>query len=480
MHEHVLRPFALALFADVRRWCLEPGRLAGDGQWQTLGAMFKDDKAWLALPSPPGDEHIAPAPATFSLQAVQAGIARSFPDGVTHGALVLLRVTDAQRARCWLANTSFSDGACSAVSGAIYKTVALTYGGLAQLGAPAAWRKTLPQEFVAGMAARASLLGDLHGNHPDHWTRPPRNWPPQLAGTSSHRGPPPRDPAGIAIVLPLRVGLSAEEVAHTGPDLAAVLREAIAALHDDENNGLEVLSVEAMRHHPQLPGDAMGRDHFGYVDGLSQPSLDARQAPSRYWHDRVEPGELLLGYGNNRGDEAGVRDTLRANGSFLVVRKLRQHTERFEHRLKLAIKNILPDGDKAAREALREILMAKLMGRHTNGKPLTGKPGLDDNDFNFRDDRRGAHCPLQSHIRRSNPREPVPPLMTPPPRIARRGMSYGPRRGEGRSCGGGCPDSWGARSGRSRSGATFPGCSSVSLPLAPCRRRRSARRGRAA
>jgi len=432
MQEHVLRRFAQDLFADVRRWCLAPGRLANDAQWQTLSAMFTDDKAWLALPSPPGAETHGNPGAKFTFNAVQAGIARGFPDGVTHGALLLLRVSDAQRARQWLATETFSDGDCTLPMGGIYRTVALTYGGLKQLGAPSAWLQGLPQEFVAGMAARASLLGDLHCNHPDHWTRPPRNWPPQLAEVSAHRGPPPIEPACVDIVLQLRVALGDEEAARTGPDLAMVLQQHIAALHDAPDNGLEVLSVQPMRHHPRLRGEALGRDHFGYVDGLSQPSLEARQGAARHWQDKVEPGEILLGHANNRGDGPSGGDGMLDNGSFLVVRKLRQHTALFEQRLKLAIRQCLPQGDQAARRQLRELLMAKLMGRHTDGKPLTGQAGLHDNDFDFRDDAAGAQCPLQSHIRRSNPREPVPPLMTPPPRIARRGMSYGPRSGEGR------------------------------------------------
>ncbi len=433
MQEHVLRRFAQDLFADLRHWCLAPERLADDPHWQTLSAVFKDDQAWLTRDTPP---HAEPAPSRqpqFSFAALQAGIARAYPGDVSHGALVLIRVADAALARCWLSNMHFSDGACELAPRTVYKTVALTYSGLTQLGAPLAWRRTLPQEFIAGMAARASVLGDMHGNHPDHWTQPPRNWPAPLATSDGHRGPPPVDTSCIDIVLQLRVALPDDEAARTGQHLAAVLADEITALHDAPDNGIEVLSVQAMRHHPRRPGETLGRDHFGYVDGLSQPSLDAQPAAARYWHDKVEAGELLLGHANNRGDSVGSSDALLENGSFLVVRKLRQHTELFEQRVQLAVEQWLPEGDQAARAALRELLMAKLMGRRPNGKPLTDKPGLHDNDFDYQTDSDGAQCPLQSHIRRSNPREAVPPLMTPPPRIARRGMSYGPRpaMGEG-------------------------------------------------
>lgn len=424
--EHVLRRFAQDLFADVRRWCINPGQLGDEPAWRVLRQMFEADMAWLALAPPPAEHDQRHAP-RFSFEAVQAGIARPFPADVTHGALVLLRVTDAALARRWLANEKFSDGTQALGVGAVYQTIAVTYDGMQRLGAPRAWCKTLPREFIDGMEARAGVLGDVHANHPDHWRRPPRNWPLTMQGGAEQRGAPPLDINAIDLVLQMRVALDDAEAARTAHRLAAVLEARIAALAAAPDTGVEVLSVEPMRHHARLPGETLGRDHFGYVDGLSQPSLEERQAPSEHWRDKVEPGEILLGYANNRGDEPHAGDALLDNGSFLVVRKLRQHTELFEERLKLAIKQILPKGDKAARARLHELLMAKLMGRHANGKPLTTQAGLNDNDFTYRDDRDGAQCPLQSHVRRANPREPVPPLMTPPPRIARRGMSYGPR-----------------------------------------------------
>lgn len=434
--EHVLRRFAQDLFADVRDWCLTPEAFT-PAPWQVLQKMFGSDIAWLTLDAPPGADAGADAaartPADFSLKAVQAGIAAPFPADVTHGALLLLRVTDPALARRWLSHEKFSDGAEVLAPGGVYRTVALTWDGLARLGAPAPWRAALPQEFHAGMAARASVLGDVRGNHPDHWQRPPRNWPPAFGADSTHRGPPPVELSCVDIVLQLRVGLSAEDVARTAAGLAAVLESHITALHLDTSNGVEVLSVQAMRHHPRENNEDLGRDHFGYVDGLSQPSVEAKAARHRHWSDKVEPGELFLGHPNNRGDLAGACDALLDNGSFLVVRKLQQNTEAFANRLTDAIAKLRPRAGAAAQAQLKDLLMAKLMGRHPDGRPLSKHVGHNANDFNFDKDRHGEQCPLQSHIRRSNPREAVPPLMTPPPRIARRGMSYGPRpkRNEG-------------------------------------------------
>ena len=103
------------------------------------------------------------------------------------------------------------------------------------------------------------------------------------------------------------------------------------------------------------------------------------------------------------------------NGSFLVVRKLEQHVDVLNE----MTATIGVDG------------LAKLMGRTLDGRPLTplttpvtavGRAALRSipNDFTYEHDK-GEGCPLHAHIRRANPRtESVP-------RIARRGMAYGPR-----------------------------------------------------
>jgi hypothetical protein len=76
---------------------------------------------------------------------------------------------------------------------------------------------------------------------------------------------------------------------------------------------------------------------------------------------------------------------------------------------------------------LRDDIKAKIMGRRTDGTPLVKAPGMNNNDFDFRSDGNGLQCPHRSHIRRANPRGPLP--LPPPPRIVRRGMSFGPPAG---------------------------------------------------
>lgn len=48
-------------------------------------------------------------------------------------------------------------------------TVAFTWNGLRALGVDEAPLATFPEEFKQGMAARASVLGDIGKDHPENW-----------------------------------------------------------------------------------------------------------------------------------------------------------------------------------------------------------------------------------------------------------------------------------------------------------------------
>ena len=78
----------------------------------------------------------------------------------------------------------------------------------------------------------------------------------------------------------------------------------------------------------------------------------------------------------------------------------------------------------------RDELKAKMMGRWPGGNAKAGEPLADaadphSNNFHFDNDPRGALCPFHAHIRRANPRNTDPAKGSRPPRIVRRGMSYG-------------------------------------------------------
>ena len=337
---------------------------------------------------------------------VQGGILASYPD-ITWGSLILLRITDAALAARALAAWPVTSAADPA--GAIYRNLSLTFAGLRALGVPANALAKLPQEFVDGMAARAGVLGDVRVNHPDNWRLPARYWPDGEPLPAD--GLPPVDLATVCVVIQLRGAVAGDWKIELAPLLS---------------QGLEVLAIQPMLRYPAAAASTNSREHFGFIDGFSQPGVGPATTPPLTWDDAVPAGEILLGYANQRGDGRvpGAADPLFDNGSFLVVRKLSQDVAALDQ----AVTRIAGAGAK-------KDVLSQLMGRDPDGAPrIKIQPAAaTPNSFDFSADPLGELCPIQSHIRRANPRLPaVPPSQpdaapNPMPRIMRRGMSYGPR-----------------------------------------------------
>ncbi len=380
-----------------------------------VNQRFRDPIAWFRqrpAPASRGNGGYAALPAA-ALHELQGGIVEPYAD-VSRGCLALLRITEASAARAFLDSldvTYADDGS----GGAFTLNVALTLSGLRRLGMSQEDLATLPKAFREGMAARAGLLGDVRANHPLNWRLPPRNWP---------RGGP---PAGVGERVPLSsvdIVVQLRTAAEAAPDWLDddddPLTQRLLAI--DAMAGVQLLSVEVMARQRDAQGRA--RDHFGFVDGISQP-VAGGAGGGAHWDDRVNAGECVLGYPNDRNDPPVAADSLLANGTFLVVRKLRQHVERL-HRVVDAQQAALTQAGLSSRQAIE-----KMMGRSYDGEPLSAHgaayaPG--ENDFDYADDPAGSGCPLQAHIRLANPRDPavhVNPGKPRVPRILRRGMSYG-------------------------------------------------------
>lgn len=368
---------------------------------------FKVQLDWFEQPMQTPVRAAQHSPASLP-EDIQGGILTSYKD-VTHGCLVLLRVVDSAKARVFLGGLKITTEA-SAVSGGIYANVAFTCQGLRQLGVSGIEIEKFPKEFREGMEARADLLGDVRSNHPRNWALPERNWPhDNAAGKIATRV----QLSGVDIVVQLRISSNwpdHELVNNPNHPLYAAV-EGLA-----QQDGVQVLSVQAMRRYmdPILP---YPREHFGFVDGISQPELgiDPRQST---WSNIVPEGELLLGYANASCDVPAYNPLLE-NGTFLIVRKLRQDAPALNAFLK-ANRALLSPND----------LKAKMMGRTVNGEALANAGNPPDSYFNYDNDPLGIQCPFQAHIRRVNPRTPrkVGKFDQPTvPRIMRRGMSYGPR-----------------------------------------------------
>ena len=360
------------------------------GLKQLMDTLFREEIAWFTTPQP------VPEPVErlrFDKARLQAGIVDAY-ENITHGSVVLLRVENNRGADAagFLSKFNVSRPAVPSPDG-IARNVAFTYGGLKALGIATNKLDAFPQEFFEGMEKRASLLGDLRWNHPDNWTRPLRNWPPSEV--------PPIDRVDLTTVHVV-VQLRLVDPAYENADLHPRLTSAIDALQ--ANTGLTVLSVQPTRSE-RLNANTT-REHFGFVDGLSQPIPCEYRPVQVRAPDEVPLGELLLGYRNDRDDGPypGKPDDFFDDGSFLVMRKLEQNVG--------LLKEKVPD----------DADLESLMGRKKDGTPpVPAQP--ESNNFNFVGDPNGLQCPFHSHVRRTNPRDGRRYT----PRLFRRGMSYGSR-----------------------------------------------------
>jgi Dyp-type peroxidase family len=141
-------------------------------------------------------------------------------------------------------------------------------------------------------------------------------------------------------------------------------------------------------------------EHFGYVDGRSQPLLlvedndaEARDAGIAEWDPQ---GSLDVALIRDPGTADGI-----SFGSYFIFRKLEQDVHGFKRR-----EQLLADALGFTGEA-RELAGALVVGRFEDGTPVTmsdeAKKKNPPNDFNYNADP-GARCPFHAHIRKANPR----------------------------------------------------------------------------
>jgi Dyp-type peroxidase family len=191
------------------------------------------------------------------------------------------------------------------------------------------------------------------------------------------------------------------------------------------------------------PGAEYGHEHFGFLDGISQPGIRGLTRPSKPIYqpnqrlpgqDLIRPGEFVFGYpGQHRDDpyQEGPVPEIAApwmrNGSYMVFRRLEQKVPEFRRFVR----------EQAARFGMdRELLAARMVGRWRSGAPLELAPlrdnpglGADDNrnnDFEFGDDRFQRKCPYAAHIRKVYPRDDVTQAEAQRHRIIRAGIPFGP------------------------------------------------------
>ena len=148
-----------------------------------------------------------------------------------------------------------------------------------------------------------------------------------------------------------------------------------------------------------------GLEHFGYVDGRSQPLMLLEDIESESRDEgiaRWDPTSAL--------SKALVADPLAADaaglsfGSFFIFRKLEQRVRAFKTR-----EQDLADALKLKGADDRELAGALVVGRFEDGTPVTMSDKAKalkapPNDFNYDADAAGSRCPFHAHIRKTNPR----------------------------------------------------------------------------
>ncbi len=295
--------------------------------------------------------------------------------------------------------------------------------------------------FVEGLASRSGKLGDplnQHAEgHPSRWV---------VGGTNN-----PNLHAVVIIASDDRGDLD-DEVEKLVNDKATNDRLAI--------QGANVIFRQFGANLPVDPDPnktLSGHEHFGFLDGVSQPGLRGRLSdnpndvltPRQNPNDRGQgkpgqdllwPGEFVFGY---PGQDAEADDIAEPgpltvagphwarNGSFLVFRRLRQDVFAFHSFLKAeaGILGITPAQ-----------FGSKLVGRWRSGAPVLRTPNQDDfdlagddcanNNFEFGEetdpvpspgfpnpfdceddefprspgDKNGLRCPFAGHIRKAYPR----------------------------------------------------------------------------
>jgi len=172
-----------------------------------------------------------------------------------------------------------------------------------------------------------------------------------------------------------------------------------------------------------------GIEHFGYVDGRSQPLALQEDVDGEKngkggisdWDPSIHLRQLLVPCPGGKHDVSF--------GSYFVFRKLEQNVRGFKTREEQLSRQLEETYGLAANSV---DVGASVVGRFENGMPVTMSPVEGtipaegpSNNFNFADDAAGRKCPFAGHIRKSNPRTDTADSKT--HLMARRGIPYGTR-----------------------------------------------------
>lgn len=188
------------------------------------------------------------------------------------------------------------------------------------------------------------------------------------------------------------VVVAAHEIEEESKILAATIKSLI------ETRGGTVIHIQGGSVLRNAAGE--GIEHFGYVDGRSQPlflqeDIDSERSAggTSRWDPAFPLGSVLV-------KDPGTTDAV-SFGSYLVFRKLEQRVRDFKYREQAIADKLGLVGDD------RELAGALIVGRFEDGTPVTlsnvPRRLRPPNDFNYSGDP-GSRCPFHAHIRKVNAR----------------------------------------------------------------------------
>lgn len=373
--------------------------------------------------------------------------------------------------------------------------IGFTFMGMYTLRLPTRTLQGMPEAFIDGMKARAFMLGDRDPNKTEddagNWCA---KWDPIW---QNNRVPGSGGKDDVHIWISMNAQLAElgtdtpvpelEEQTEWLRQLCADLDQKVRILTTNGQNGTEeyqaASAVFAEMGDKKIPTP---KEHFGITDGIGDPVFEGQYPPEKEavavigrgkWmneKDGWQPlatGEFILGHPDESQElpPTAMPPNFMHNGTFMVYRKLHENVTTFAEVMAEETKTFAATMGVPEDEA-RETLLAKMVGRWSDGVPLAKVPtyedwiafrkekGFDDpdplkvlaamraylgssepSDFRYGDDMGGFKCPNGAHLRRMNTRDYLDPLNAPAGanpnatsqlnkrrRILRRGLPYGP------------------------------------------------------
>lgn len=340
--------------------------------------------------------------------------------------------------------------------------LAFSWEGLRRLDLPVRTLAEMPAEFIHGMENRALILGDPVKD--DSKLCEPKDWEEPWVEKKVH----------ILVCLNAQIdgatGAAVPELQQETDFLLTLCKQyKLVVLSGHSGSGQQPVGnyQEATACIAKLPDGTCvptRKEHFGFSDGIGQPVFEGQfgndtlnQAQGRgkltskgTW-EPLATGEFLLGHPDEAQEIPGsaMPPELVRNGTFLVYRKLHQNVKSFNDYIDRMAAAYAAGRPSLTIPDAREIIMAKMAGRWSDGVPISLKPTLAEwrafqaevpnpeqriemtRVFSFKDDPQGAKCPIGSHLRRVNPRDSLDTegdlgsALNDRRRLLRRGLPYG-------------------------------------------------------